>query len=31
MIPKDKLKELVMYAISPQYFELRQLLGIAID
>jgi hypothetical protein len=30
MMPKDKIKELVMYAISPQYFELRQLLGIAI-
>ncbi len=30
MAPKDKVKELVMYAISPTYFELRQLLGIAI-
>ncbi|MCS6914793.1 MAG: tetratricopeptide repeat protein [Myxococcales bacterium] len=30
MLPKDKVKELVLYAISPQYFELRQLLGIAI-
>ena len=30
MLPKDKIKELVMYAISPAYFELRQLLGIAI-
>ena len=30
MTPKDKVKELVMYAISPQYFELRQALGIAI-
>ena len=27
MAPKDKVKELVMYAISPTYFELRQLLG----
>ena len=30
MVPKDKIKELIMYAISPQYFELRQALGIAI-
>ena len=30
MVPKDKIKELIMYAISPQYFELRQSLGIAI-
>jgi len=30
MQPKDKVKELLMYAISPAYFELRQLLGIAI-
>jgi hypothetical protein len=30
MMPKDKIKDLLMYAISPQYFELRQLLGIAI-
>lgn len=30
MLPKDKVKELILYSISPQYFELRQLLGIAI-
>ncbi len=30
MQPKDKVKELLMYAISPAYFELRNLLGIAI-
>ena len=28
--PKDKVKELVMYAISEPYFELRQQLGLAI-
>ena len=30
MAPKDKVKELVLYSISPTYFELRALLGIAI-
>ena len=28
--PKAKVKELVMYAISEQYFDLRQQLGITI-
>jgi tetratricopeptide (TPR) repeat protein len=28
--PKDKVKELVMYAISEEYFELRQQIGITI-
>lgn len=30
MMSNDKIKELMMYAVSPQYFELRKLLGITI-
>ena len=30
MSAKDKIKELVLYAISEEYFELRQHLGITI-
>ena len=28
---KDKIKELVLYSISPEYFELRHLLGLTIE
>ena len=28
---QDRLKELVLYAVSEPYFELRQTLGVAID
>jgi hypothetical protein len=28
--PQDKLKELVLFSVSPQYFVLRKTLGIAI-
>jgi hypothetical protein len=30
MSAKDKIKELVLYAISEQYFELREHLGLTI-
>lgn len=30
LAPRDKIKELLLYSISPAYFELRSLLGLAI-
>ena len=31
LAPSEKLKELIQYAVSEQYFNIRQTLGIAIQ